>query len=95
MFLNPLLNRGEAYVTVPDSSVKYESCCFLFVPTLPVFAHRSGIYNAGENDRDCLIAIARTENLVVLLASFFCICKYVHADRLFVYTQLDFHHGFF
>lgn len=42
-----------------------------------------------------MIAIAKTENRVMLFASFFVACKYKHANHLFRYTQCDAYDGGF
>lgn len=49
----------------------------------------------GGNDHDRVIAIAKSENLVMSLASFFAACKYEPADHSFGYTQSDTHKGAF
>lgn len=60
-----------------------------------MFAYCSGLCKAGGNDRDRVIAIAKTDSLVMFLAWFFSACKYGHADHPFGYTQYDAYDGGF
>lgn len=75
--------------------MNYESSRHLYVPTPPVFAYCSGLYKAGGNNRDRVIGIAKTENLVMLLASFLSACDYGHANHSFGYLQFEGHDGGF
>lgn len=88
-FSVPPLRPSKVYVTVPDWLEKYESFRLLYVPTLPIFAYFTGLFKAGGNDNDQVIAIAKTKHLVMFFASFFAVCKYGQVDHSFVYTQFD------
>lgn len=81
VFLIPPVNRDEVYVTVPDWWLMYESSHFLYVQAPPGFAYCSRLYLAGGNNCDLAIAIAKTESLVIYLASFFATRKYEHVEH--------------
>lgn len=65
------------------------------MPTPSVLAYCGGLYLAGGSDRELIIAIAKTEILVMYFASLFAAYMNECHERFFGYEQFDAHEGCF
>lgn len=83
------------YLVIADWGLRLECCRLLCVTARLDFVKRSGLYFVDRNDRERIIAIAKTENLVLCFESFFADCKYNSAKHPFWYPQFDVHGGWF
>lgn len=72
-------------MTAPDWSLKYESFAFILYG-LPIIAYCSGSYMSGANERARVIAIAKTENLVMYSATFSAASVYRSTQDSFGFT---------
>lgn len=70
LFSIPPWHCGEFYVMGPDWWAEYESYCRLYAPTPLVIAYCSAVCKGCCNDRDRVISIAETENLIMFPVSF-------------------------
>lgn len=57
-------------MTVTDWWLTTECFRLLYVPTTPVFTYSSGLYLSVGNDRERILVIAKSENLVMCFAPF-------------------------
>lgn len=67
----------------------YDYSGLVYITTPPVFAYRGGLYKSGGNDQDQVIAVHKTENLVMSFPSLLALCKYAHVNNLLGCTQFD------
>lgn len=82
-------------MTVLYCWLKYESSRLLYVQTTLISAYCIGVYVSCANDRERVIAIAKTEYFVMSIALVSAAYKYGHAEHFFRVTQFDANEGGF
>lgn len=77
-------------MNVSDWWLNYEASCFLHVQTRHTFSNYSGLRMAGGKDRNTVISVAKTDNYLMSVVSFFLLVDLgtlrIHlASRLLIY----------